>query len=505
MWSRSPLPTPTPGLSAFVAWKESTHIATKIWLYACLFGYFVGCAGGYAFTSNCPAAVFEQFQIYRVLAASFFPRDWLNGLFAIIMLYQNIGSLERRAGSVFAFLFPLFVGVLSNALFLVMTLAINAGRVSSQANPDSTLSGAGFSSVSSCSAGMWATAFGVLAYEACLASHSEPERRFYCFPCQLPTKWQPLLLVLLFSIFMGVSIDSYLGLIIGYSCALLACLQPYLGGSVFTAFVARAESNDTSTCCGLSCVCCGACSGACFGWHPLAWLPRQPNYVSLAAVQSGVYIINAAGADSSASSAGQSHAAPSSAPIASLSSRPSWSTGAGYSLQNERSSSSLLSSFFGGGPNESLTAPAASAPSIASGAAPPARPGSILADRLDRLKQQELQQKQQLQHHDETGSHQFAIEMPSVSSVDANVFTPLPADYFSRPRGASGVSSLSLQSDSLSSASAASSAPRDGEHLGDDMPSNPYAYQTLGLPDQSQLDEEDLDSDLATGAHGGSK
>jgi hypothetical protein len=62
-------------------------------------------------------------------------------------------------------------------------------------------------------AGMWAVAFALLAFEACTSN--EPERRFYCFPCMMPTKWSPLLLLVLFSVLMGASIDSYIGLALG--------------------------------------------------------------------------------------------------------------------------------------------------------------------------------------------------------------------------------------------------------------------------------------------------
>jgi hypothetical protein len=60
---------------------------------------------------------------------------------------------------------------------------------------------------------MWAVAFALLAFEACTSN--EPERRFYCFPCMMPTKWSPLLLLVLFSVLMGASIDSYIGLALG--------------------------------------------------------------------------------------------------------------------------------------------------------------------------------------------------------------------------------------------------------------------------------------------------
>jgi hypothetical protein len=71
-------------------------------------------------------------SVYRPFFAAFFPRDWLNGLFSIMMFYQQLSPLEYRKGSMFAFLFPVIVATLTNWIFLLFMFIVAGGKISSQ-------------------------------------------------------------------------------------------------------------------------------------------------------------------------------------------------------------------------------------------------------------------------------------------------------------------------------------------------------------------------------------
>eukprot|EP00455_Lapot_gusevi_P037698 TRINITY_DN42301_c0_g1_i3.p1 TRINITY_DN42301_c0_g1~~TRINITY_DN42301_c0_g1_i3.p1 ORF type:complete len:364 (+),score=51.24 TRINITY_DN42301_c0_g1_i3:65-1156(+) len=184
-------------------WQATTPVASRNWCYALIVGYVLSLLGAPYVFANCPNSVFKAYQFYRPFFAVFFYREWLGGLFGIISLFQIQSNIERQAGSLMAFLLPIVLTLLIQFTFLLITGVILA---------------LGGTAVRvfwfTCSVGCWPLIFAMMAYESSIAV--EQSRRLWCFPIQIPVRIYPLILLLVFQLFLGVSLDLYVGITIGY-------------------------------------------------------------------------------------------------------------------------------------------------------------------------------------------------------------------------------------------------------------------------------------------------
>eukprot|EP00808_Paulinella_micropora_P017978 g1443.t1 len=173
------------------------------------------------YTENCPFYITGKswLNIYRLFISSWFGDSFFTSLFAMFTIYQVGPRLEAKKGTVFLLFAWVLLTLLSNALFLLVVSLMFYNSLAPY-----------LEAMYMCSAGSWPALFGMIAIETQM--DPTPTRKFFCFPCDVPTKAYPWVLLLVFQfLFSNGSGASYLnpylllGLLSGYLLLWLPSLQ----------------------------------------------------------------------------------------------------------------------------------------------------------------------------------------------------------------------------------------------------------------------------------------
>ena len=189
--------------NAYERWTSSTPPATRFTCYTIVCFYvltFFSSNVLYAF-SNIPIFVLHG-EVWRPFLSSFFS----NGLFSVVFIAFTLSSLgarlERALGTLCFTHLVLSTVILTNLTFLLWCLMLAY-------NPLYQVS----SALIIPSIGFWPIIMALIVVECSI--YPAPTRQLLFFPAQIPTKYYPLALLLLFSLF-SFSWDMPIGMGMGY-------------------------------------------------------------------------------------------------------------------------------------------------------------------------------------------------------------------------------------------------------------------------------------------------
>jgi len=200
-------------------WPRSGIVARAVVIEG-LLGVLLGAVGLFAWTACSPALVAWSppygLGVYRVFTSPFLSgRGLLNGLFSVLLLWQQVRRTEDNRGSVWLAFTILQLSVMTNLVVLLIGLVFGFGL------------GVPFffMSYSVTAMGLWPAAFGLMALDA--MEQPEEERQVLCFPCNVAAKWHPMILA---GIFLLLSLPEpdlplLIGLGLGYAMHYVRGLQ----------------------------------------------------------------------------------------------------------------------------------------------------------------------------------------------------------------------------------------------------------------------------------------
>ena len=195
-------PAANPVLTAYESYVNSTPLITRYVLNCLLVSFFAGFLFSPAYLlANIPMLTIFKFQLYRIVTSPLICPDILSLFFAFMSFTNNGVKLEQSMGSsMFAVLF-FTLTVASNVLFLILSLLL-WGLTNSE----------GY--LVEASLGIWTVLLGIIAVEC---SEAPPESQRRLFFLEVPSKYYPLVLLALFSMFAGPKLPYFLGLAVGYA------------------------------------------------------------------------------------------------------------------------------------------------------------------------------------------------------------------------------------------------------------------------------------------------
>lgn len=186
-------------------WVNDTPVLTRTLIYVGLFTAILSLLSFSYIFGNCVSYTIESFQIWRPFTAVFFEHSFFGQLFSLFAFYTICAPFEKARGT--AYLFTVFFSF-AFVIELVYTAIIAFVAFNPWGN-DPHLA-------NSCSGGYWPTIFAFMVLEA--SENPERPKKFLCLPVEIPAKYYPWLLALLFQLlFMqGLSVDIMAGLCIGW-------------------------------------------------------------------------------------------------------------------------------------------------------------------------------------------------------------------------------------------------------------------------------------------------
>jgi membrane associated rhomboid family serine protease len=198
-------PQENPILAAYSGWASSRPLVTRsvciLLVVLFIVGVFIDLES--ALNNNLRYTIFN-FEIYRLITASIWCTGALNLVFALLAFNQMGSKLEINGGSARLLALIGTLDLCGNLAFLALNLIFTV--IGDQR--------AEFKS----SQGFWNILMPLIAIE-CMQMPDEPRKIFF-FPCDIPSKYYPMALFGLFSLFAGVRIDMGLALLTGYAFAL---------------------------------------------------------------------------------------------------------------------------------------------------------------------------------------------------------------------------------------------------------------------------------------------
>eukprot|EP00656_Telonema_subtile_P042826 TRINITY_DN4874_c0_g1_i2.p1 TRINITY_DN4874_c0_g1~~TRINITY_DN4874_c0_g1_i2.p1 ORF type:complete len:329 (+),score=43.95 TRINITY_DN4874_c0_g1_i2:199-1185(+) len=171
-----------------------------------LSGFIVG-DGNPKTYAYCPYALATHGQVYRIFTAPFVSDSIIGVLFAAVTLIQVGSHLERCLGTAHFALFAATFYLATSALFSLLVLGLGATVFPGM--------------LTSCSLGMWPWLIACMVVQA--LTSGEETHRLMCFPVNVPSKWYPLALAGLFTLFFGLRIDI---------CIAIGLSQQYANGGM---------------------------------------------------------------------------------------------------------------------------------------------------------------------------------------------------------------------------------------------------------------------------------
>jgi len=148
---------------------------------------------------NCPYMIVTQAQVYRFFSSPFVNSSLVGLLFSAMTLIQVCSQIEKGFGSSRLLIFGAMLMAAVNVLFALLVLG------GSQLLPGLMMQ---------CSHGAWPFILALMVIQA--ASSGEETHKLMCLPVNVPTKWYPLALLLLFTLFMGLSFDIWIAVALAH-------------------------------------------------------------------------------------------------------------------------------------------------------------------------------------------------------------------------------------------------------------------------------------------------
>eukprot|EP00529_Nitzschia_sp_RCC80_P029055 CAMPEP_0113503460 /NCGR_PEP_ID=MMETSP0014_2-20120614/34165_1 /TAXON_ID=2857 /ORGANISM="Nitzschia sp." /LENGTH=323 /DNA_ID=CAMNT_0000398447 /DNA_START=10 /DNA_END=978 /DNA_ORIENTATION=+ /assembly_acc=CAM_ASM_000159 len=173
-----------PFRNAYESFNKDTPFVTKFVMTAQIVSWLISWFVDLTFAlSNIPYFTIQRFEIYRLVTNLFICNSFFNLVFTYLSFVETGRRLERSMGSTaFAVLFSSF-GIVSNILYIVLSIIMDALW---------TLP----------SFGIWIVLFGIISME-CVGGGSSPEQRRKLFMFEVPTKFYPLALFGIFTLLGG--------------------------------------------------------------------------------------------------------------------------------------------------------------------------------------------------------------------------------------------------------------------------------------------------------------
>jgi hypothetical protein len=138
---------------------------------------------------------FNAFSVYRLFTSWLVDTSALSFAFALCSFSSSSVTLEGKRGSVFLFLVFFVSCFVSGALasMLAVLLQVPTG----------------------CMGGYWPAVFSIMIIDA--EDAPDAPRRVFCFPAEIPARWYPWLLALIFQLLFarGIALNIIAGLVIG--------------------------------------------------------------------------------------------------------------------------------------------------------------------------------------------------------------------------------------------------------------------------------------------------
>jgi membrane associated rhomboid family serine protease len=154
-----------------------------------------------AFLACCSYQV-TRLQLWRLLSSPLAVRSVLELLFGLVVTYQQLPALERQLGTLSCFFMYFTLTALINVLYVASNVVITVA------------SGSSLGRAGGCVSGLWAPFMALLTIQT--RRSSEQSMSFWGM-CNIPTKWYPLFLVLLFSLLGSDPISLLAGVAVGYA------------------------------------------------------------------------------------------------------------------------------------------------------------------------------------------------------------------------------------------------------------------------------------------------
>ncbi|CAM9843757.1 unnamed protein product, partial [Chrysoparadoxa australica] len=198
-------PPPNPVLSAYNGWAGRTPFMSRSIMISLVVTFIITCFSDLerALSNTLYFTIFH-FEIYRLVTANLFSSSLLSAIFGLLS-FSTIGpSLEYAHGSAGLLVLIMTLDLVANTAFLmVMGLMYTLGY---------------HDALFAQSAGFWNIIMPLIAVE-CMKSPDTP-RKFFIFPCNIPSKFYPLGLFALFSLLGGFRMDMAIAMGCGYAYAL---------------------------------------------------------------------------------------------------------------------------------------------------------------------------------------------------------------------------------------------------------------------------------------------
>lgn len=154
-----------------------------------------------AFLACCSYQV-TRLQLWRLFSSPLAVRSVLELLFGLVVTYQQLPALERQLGTLSCFFMYFTLTALINVLYVAINVVITVA------------SGSSLGRAGGCVSGLWAPFMALLTIQT--RRSSEQSMSFWGM-CNIPTKWYPLFLVLLFSLLGSDPISLLAGVAVGYA------------------------------------------------------------------------------------------------------------------------------------------------------------------------------------------------------------------------------------------------------------------------------------------------
>ena len=175
--------------NAYESFQRDTPFVTKFVMMAQIVSWFISWFVDLTFAlSNIPYFTVQRFEIYRIVTNLFICNSFFNLVFTYLSFVETGRRLERSMGSTaFAVLFSSF-GVVSNVLYVVLSIVVGV-----------------FWTIPSF--GIWIVLFGIISLECASppgggpAEQQQRNRKLFMF--EVPTKFYPLALFSIFTLLGG--------------------------------------------------------------------------------------------------------------------------------------------------------------------------------------------------------------------------------------------------------------------------------------------------------------
>eukprot|EP00658_Telonema_sp_P-2_P040600 TRINITY_DN29025_c0_g1_i2.p1 TRINITY_DN29025_c0_g1~~TRINITY_DN29025_c0_g1_i2.p1 ORF type:complete len:192 (+),score=49.44 TRINITY_DN29025_c0_g1_i2:266-841(+) len=130
-------------------------------------------------------------QVYRLVTAPIVNSSLISVVFTCVTIVQVGSHMERALGTAHLMLFTLAMLVVSSLIFTAVVLFVGTAMM-----PQILMT---------CSVGMWPCLISFMIIQA--ATSGEEQHRLLCLPVNVPTRWYPVALVALLSLFFGFQLD----------------------------------------------------------------------------------------------------------------------------------------------------------------------------------------------------------------------------------------------------------------------------------------------------------